>query len=109
MRYSMEYSNYAKIRDLQGFTDYRVSQMTHITPSTFSDWKSGRCKPKTEKLQKIANALGVTYAELIGIEKTPAPKFEPEFHKVISLYSQLNEDERQLILDTMSRFVASHK
>lgn len=107
----MEYSNYAKIRDLQGFTDYRVSQMTHITPSTFSDWKSGRCKPKTEKLQKIANALGVTYAELIGmdIEKAPVPKFEPELIKVTSLFSQLTADEKQLILDTMTRFVASHK
>lgn len=37
-----------------------ISRMTGVTPSTFSDWKSGRSKPKYEKLKKIAAFFGVS-------------------------------------------------
>lgn len=106
------YEKYAEIRDLIGLNDSKVARLCGFGRSTFTDWKVGRSFPKAEKLQKIANALGVSYAELVGledIEKTPVPKFEPEFHRVIALFSQLSEDERQIIIDTMTRFVASHK
>lgn len=107
----VDYEIYAKIRDSLGLNDAKIAKLCGFGRSTFSDWKVGRSCPKTEKLQKIANALGVSYAELVGmdIEKAPVPKFEPELIKVTSLFSQLTADEKQLILDTMTRFVASHK
>lgn len=40
-------------------TAYRVSKDTGITSSTFTDWKNGRSKPKTEKLKKIADYFNV--------------------------------------------------
>lgn len=49
-----------KLREEKGFTDYKVSELTGIPKSTFSDWKSGRSVPKTEKLKKIADCFGVT-------------------------------------------------
>ena len=51
------YEKYVMLRDKKGVTDYRVSEDTGITKSTFSDWKSGRSKPNTEKLIKIADYL----------------------------------------------------
>jgi transcriptional regulator with XRE-family HTH domain len=42
-------------RDEKGVSDYKVSTDTGITKSTFSDWKSGRSKPKLEKLKILAN------------------------------------------------------
>jgi transcriptional regulator with XRE-family HTH domain len=39
--------------------DATVAELAGITKSTFSDWKSGRSKPKTEKLIKIAAVLEV--------------------------------------------------
>ena len=53
------YERYVEIRDRKGMTDAAVAQASGITPSTFSDWKSGRSKPKTEKLMKIAAVLEV--------------------------------------------------
>lgn len=105
------YKNYCMIRDSKHLKDADVARLAGIPRSSFTDWKQGRSCPKTEKLQKIANALGVTYAELVGmdIEKAPVPKFEPELIKVTSLFSQLTDEEKQLILDTMTRFAASHK
>ena len=54
------YEYYCSIRDSLGLTDYKVSKLTGIGQSTFSDWKAGRSAPKQEKLQKIAGCLGVS-------------------------------------------------
>lgn len=53
------YGKYVKLRDQKEVTDYRVSEDTGITKSTFSDWKSGRSKPKIDKLKILADYFGV--------------------------------------------------
>lgn len=63
------YEIYCKLRDSKGVKDSDVVKATGITKSTFSDWKSGRSKPKNDKLQKIADYFGVTIDYLMtGIE-----------------------------------------
>ena len=59
------YEKYAKLRDERGLTDYAVSKETEIAPSTFSDWKNGKTKPKVEKLAKIAAFFNVHIEDLI--------------------------------------------
>lgn len=57
------YKKYIQLRDERGLTDYKVSVDTGIAKSTFTDWKTGRSKPKIEKLQKLADyfQVPVTY------------------------------------------------
>lgn len=59
------YGKYVKLRDARGISDYRVSEDTGITKSTFSDWKSGRSKPKIDKLLILAKYFGVSVEELL--------------------------------------------
>lgn len=59
------YERYAELRDAKGVTDSAVAAATGIGVSTFSDWKSGRSKPKVEKLQKIAEYFGVHIEDLL--------------------------------------------
>lgn len=40
------YERYVELRNQKGVSDYRVAKDTGIPKSTFSDWKSGRSKPK---------------------------------------------------------------
>lgn len=54
------YKKYVELRDNKNLTDYRISEDTGIPKSTFSDWKSGRSKPKTEKLKILADYFGVS-------------------------------------------------
>lgn len=54
------YEKYVSLRSEKGVTDYRVSEDTGITKSTFSDWKSGRSTPKVDKLKIIADYFGVS-------------------------------------------------
>lgn len=48
------YEKYVELRDKKGVTDYRVALDTGIPKSTFTDWKTGRSKPKIEKLKILA-------------------------------------------------------
>ena len=64
------YKIYCQIRDSLGYKDSSVASRTGITKSTFSDWKAGRYVPKTDKMQRIANFLGVSIEYLMtGEEK----------------------------------------
>ena len=79
------YTKYAKVRDSRGYKDADVSRATGVNRSTFSDWKSGRSKPKTDKLQKIANFLEVSLAYLTDEEWEPTitDKDEKDIKKAI--------------------------
>ena len=59
------YSDYAKIRDSKGFTDYAVAKGASIGRSTLSDWKSGLHVPHIQNLQKIAAFLNVSVGALM--------------------------------------------
>lgn len=69
----MTYENYCFFRDSKGLKDSDVARNANIPASTFSDWKKGKSSPKEAKLRKIAEALGVTYAYLMGWENTSDP------------------------------------
>lgn len=45
--------------DARGTTLYSVAKELGFASTVFSDWKSGKSMPKTDKLIKIANYLGV--------------------------------------------------
>ena len=54
---------YQKLEQLvkaSGITAYRVAKDVGLAPTVFSDWKSGKSKPKVDKLKKIADYFGVT-------------------------------------------------
>ena len=44
----------------EGKTFYKVALDLGFTKSLFSDWKSGKSMPKTDKLKKIADYFGVS-------------------------------------------------
>lgn len=73
------YEIYCKLRNKRGVKDSDVVKATGITKSTFSDWKSGRSKPKNDKLQKIADYFGVPLSYLLtGELEMPTKEKAPE-------------------------------
>lgn len=66
------YDIFERLLNEKGLTAYRVSKETGITPSTFTHWKNGEYEPKLDKLQKIADYLGVT-VDYLKTGKIPEP------------------------------------
>jgi transcriptional regulator with XRE-family HTH domain len=64
------YEIYERLINELGLTTYRVAMDTGIAQSVFSAWKSGKSKPKPDKLKKIADRLHVSVDYLMGDVQT---------------------------------------
>ena len=53
------YKKYEELLNKSGKTSYQVSKDTGIGQNTLSGWKTGRSKPKIDKLMTLANYFGV--------------------------------------------------
>lgn len=54
------YNKFVQLLQKNEVTTYKVSKATGIAQATFSDWKHGKCKPKADKLAKIAKYFEVS-------------------------------------------------
>lgn len=62
------YQRFEQLLQERGVTAYRVAKDLGLTPTVFSDWKSGKSKPKVDKLKKIADYFGVSLEFLVTDE-----------------------------------------
>ena len=59
------YTKLDKLLKAKGITAYRLSDELKLPRSLFSDWKSGKSMPKTDKLLKIADYFGVAVSYFV--------------------------------------------
>lgn len=59
------YEIYKRLLDQKGLKNADVARGTGISNMTLSDWKRGESTPKADKMQKIADFLGVSVDYLI--------------------------------------------
>lgn len=60
------YEIFEELLEEQGLTAYKVAKMTGISTATLTSWKQGKYVPKPDKMQKIADCLGVRLDYLMG-------------------------------------------
>lgn len=53
------YEKFERLINESGVTAYRVAKDTGIAPTIFSDWKTGKSKPKVDKLIILAKYFDV--------------------------------------------------
>lgn len=54
------YDKFAALLEKSNKTAYRVAADTGLSASVFSDWKSGKSKPKADKLKILADYFNVS-------------------------------------------------
>ena len=54
------YEKFDALLRKHGITAYRVAKDTGLSPMVFSDWKTGKSKPKADKLKILAEYFGVS-------------------------------------------------
>ena len=64
------YEYFEKVLKNKNLKAFDVSKGTGIRSGVFSDWKHGRYVPKADKMQAIADYLGVPVEPLLGSEFT---------------------------------------
>ncbi len=60
------YEKFAALLEQTNKSAYRVAADTGINASVFSDWKSGKSKPKVDKLKILADYFGTTIEYFIS-------------------------------------------
>lgn len=55
----IEYEKFRELLDEKNLTPYAVSKATGIPSTCLADWKSGRSKPKSDKLYILAKYFNV--------------------------------------------------
>lgn len=60
------YERFNKLLQEKGLTAYKVAKETGVSRSTLAAWKKKEYTPKLDKLQKLANYLGVSVYYLTG-------------------------------------------
>lgn len=77
------YEKFSKLLQLKGVRPADVSRATGIAQTVFSEWKSGKSQPKTDKLTKIAKYFNVPLEYFTGEddEKSTSPKNERDAAK----------------------------
>ena len=63
------YEKFERLVKARGISTYRVAKDTGLSTTVFSDWKSGKSKPKVDKLKKIADYFGVTIEYFLEEQK----------------------------------------
>ncbi len=77
-------------------TAKKLSDDTGISSGNISDWKSGRSKPSTEKLSKIAEYFGVTTDYLLGKEDDNIQVYDVVNDNIVVI-----DDETRDIIDCL--------
>lgn len=92
------YEIFEKLLQEKGITAYKVAKETGVSTATLTSWKQGKYTPKPEKLQKIADYLGVQLSYLTGDSKFKT--HEEELDAIAASQSKdnyyENEDTREL-------------
>lgn len=65
------YTKFVQLLQENNLTAYRVSKDTGISQSTLSDWKTGRAKPKIDKILLLAKYFNVPIEFFVDELKEP--------------------------------------
>lgn len=98
------YEYFKKALDERNLKVAEFSRMSGISQSTLSDWKTGRSTPKADKMQKIAECLGVSVEYLMtGIDSSDfvMPKYDQREHDLLYSFGQLDDLEKDYISNCM--------
>lgn len=81
--------NMRKIRHKKGMTQKQVAEACGLAGSTIRTYELGNANPKPATVAKIAKALGVSAAELYGVDWMPGISATPDLETNSALYQSL--------------------
>lgn len=84
-----------ELRNKKGITQYQLAELVGIDPKHMSHIETGRSFPKTDLIEKFANALDIEYQEFFQTEHLNSKDFI--IKKITTIINNLSEKELQFI------------
>ena len=97
----------ARLRKEQGLTQIELGTKTDLSQVLISDYERGRLQPSPDTLIKMANALGVTADELLGLKGKPASGNKPSLKTLRRLkkIEELPPSQQKALFKTIDNFL----
>ncbi len=70
------------IRKEQGMTQKELAEKLHVTDKSVSKWETGTHFPDIAIMEDLANALGISTAELLGLKNISSEELISEMTKI---------------------------
>lgn len=86
--------NLRKYMELRDKTQADLYRYMHVSSATASDWCNGVKMPRADKLQSIANWLGIELAVLLGEKEEPEPYFLDDYARELAQFIHDNPEYR---------------
>lgn len=90
----------------KGLSQKALAAKANLSTTAIQNYEYGKYKPKVEQVERIANALGVTAVDLMGIEYFDATidtgQIRKEIDALDSIESAYGKDALQLLTDYLS-------
>lgn len=77
-------------RKAKGFTQKQLAEAINVATGTIQQYELDKRQPRMEQFQKIANALEISTAELMGYEKGSIPHYLETGDKSAAWRRQMN-------------------
>lgn len=81
------YGQFERLMRAKGYRPVDIARGTGLSASLFSEWKSGKSRPKKDKLEKIATFLNV---DLEALQETFSPDEEEMWARAVKSYMERN-------------------
>ena len=85
--------NIRKFRKQKGYSQTELAKKLNYGYTAIANYESGRNEPSLDVLIVLAETLGVTVDELLGVEQNPEEK------RFLSAFQKLDEEEKMTILN----------
>lgn len=101
-------------RKAKGWTQEQLAKAIGVKRSVVSKYESGSVSPSAATIERIAQALDTTPADLMGWYEYPEPEpfsdnltSDERTAQILELLPMLNDDERACILSLMKLFLSN--
>lgn len=91
--------------DKRGMTQRALSEKLETTEVTVSRYVSGYRTPNIETTVEIAEILGVSLNELVGIDPPAKERPSPDVSVLVSCYSKASPDDRKVLWSLLDRYM----
>ena len=103
---------FARIRKECGFTQTELAEKVGTIQALISDYERGRTRAHAEMVAAIAQALGVSADELLGLKSAdsrPGPKISRRFLRRMQQLEELPAHDQKAILKHIDALAAAYK
>ena len=101
--------NFSFLLDQRGKTQLDVSRDLDVATGTVSSWANGRKYPRVDKMQRLADYLGVRMSILIEENGIALFKREEDENRLISAYRAASHEARGYAMDILEKSAAERQ